>query len=373
MNNTSISPTEPTPSFELNSMKDILAQYELALPKQGDVVTGEVISVSKSGILVNLGTLGTGIIYPSEFYDNSSLVRNLRPGDTISVVLLDIENEDGYRELSLKQAQMTTAWDDIKEKKEKGETISTPIVNINKGGLIVEINGIQGFLPLSQLSSEHYPKVEGGDITKIVQALQKFRGQIFNVKILDFSEEENKLIVSEKAILNDQLKQELEKFKVGETINGTITDITDFGAFVKISDLIEGLIHISEIDWKIVENPRDYLKVGEEITAKIISNENGKISLSLKALKPDPWEKIEEKLSVGQTVEGQVAKITSYGLLVKINEELFGLVPNSELTGKTRYQVGDKLNVAIVSIDSKEHKMMLTIQGEGHDKEEKQN
>lgn len=365
-------------------MKDILAQYELGLPKKGEVLMGDVISISKSNILVNLGTLGTGIIYPSEFYDNPNLIKNLKKGDSISVVLLEVENDDGYRELSLKQAQMTTAWEDIKERKDKGEVIATTIININKGGLIVEINGIQGFLPLSQLSMDHYPKIEGGDTTKIVQALQKFRGQIFNVKILDFSEEENKLIVSERAILNDQVKKELEKFTLGEVITGTVTDITDFGAFVKISDNIEGLIHISEIDWKIVENPRDYLKVSEEVSAKIISIDAGKVSLSLKALRPDPWEKIEEKLTVGQTIEGEVAKVTAYGLLVKINpvksgragtpkakfdgvnNEVMGLVPNSELAGKkeTRFKPGDPLTVAIVSIDSKEHKMMLTLQGE---------
>src|SRR3989344_1136874 len=201
---------------EISSMKDILAQYELGLPKQGDVLDGKVISVSKSNILVNLDTLGTGIIYPSEFYDNPNLIKELHKGDSISVILLEVENDDGYRELSLRQAQRTTAWDDIKEKKEHGEIISTVIVNINKGGLIVEINGIQGFLPLSQLSMEHYPKIEGGDTSKIVQVLQKFRGQNLPLKILDFSEEENKLIVSERAIINGQLKKELEKFKTGE-------------------------------------------------------------------------------------------------------------------------------------------------------------
>lgn len=358
---------------ELNSMKDILAQYESGFPKKGEVLTGEVIAVSKNNILVNLGTLGTGIIYPAEFYDNPNLAKNLKLGDEISVILLEVENDDGYRELSLKRAQMTTAWEDVREKRDGGEIISTVIININKGGLIVEINGIQGFLPLSQLSMEHYPKIEGGDITKIVQALQKFRGQTFNVKILDFSEEENKLIVSERAILNDQLKKELEKFTLGEIIKGAITDITDFGAFVKISDNIEGLIHISEIDWKIVENPRDYLKVGEEISAKIIGIDDGKVSLSLKALRPDPWEKIEEKLTVGQTIEGEIAKVTTYGLLIKINDTVMGLIPNSELASKKdfRFKVGNKISVAIISIDSQGHKMILTLQGESpHEKTE---
>ncbi len=372
METTVINPTNPpdaTPLIENESMKEILAQYETVLPKKGDVLAGEVISISKGGILVDLGLLGTGIIYPSEFYDNPTLHKSLKKDEQISVILLELENDEGYRELSLKQAQMTTAWEDVREKKEKGEVISTLILNINKGGLIIEVNGIQGFLPLSQLAPEHYPKVEGGDTAKIVQTLQKFRGQTFSVKILDFSEAENKLIVSERAIMNDKLREEITKYKVSDVVEGVITEITDFGAFVKITENLEGLIHISEIDWKIIDNPRDYLAIGQTISAKIINIENDRISLSLKALKTDPWENIEEKFKVGQTLEGTVVKITNYGLLVKVSEEIMGLIPASELNNHqgppppNRTNVtGEKISVAIVSIDAKEHKMLLTIQ-----------
>ncbi len=369
---------DAAPVVDGETMRDILAQYETGLPKKGDVLAGEVISISKNGVLVDLGLLGTGIIYPSEFYDNTSLQKSLKKGDKISVILLELENDEGYRELSLKQAQMTTAWEDIREKKERGEVLAIPILNINKGGLIVEVNGIQGFLPLSQLAPEHYPKIEGGDTSKIVQALQKFRGQNFNVKILDFSEAEGKLIVSERAIMADKLREEISKYKIGEVAAGTITEITDFGAFVKISENVEGLIHISEIDWKIIDNPRDYLTIGQPVSAKIINIENDRISLSLKALKTDPWESIEEKFKVGQTVEGELAKITNYGLLIKLTDEIMGLIPSSELSNRKDWsrspsdrgpstesgqpQIGEKISVAIVSIDPKEHKMLLTIQ-----------
>src|SRR3989344_3842234 len=362
----STNPIAPTPLIDGNTMKEILAQYETGLPKKGDLLAGEIISVSKSGILVDLGLLGTGIIYPSEFYDNTTLHKSLKKGDPISVILLELENDEGYRELSLKQAQMTTAWEDVRERKEKGEVISTTILNINKGGLIVEVNGIQGFLPLSQLSPEHYPKVEGGDTSKIVQVLQKFRGQSFNVKILDFSEAEGKLIVSERAIMTDKLREEIDKYKIGDVVDGIITEITDFGAFVKITENLEGLIHISEIDWKIIDNPRDYLTIGQNISAKIINMENDRISLSLKALKTDPWENIEEKFKVGQTLEGEIAKVTNYGLLVKVSDEIIGLIPSSELSNRQEHQpqIGEKIDIAIVSIDPKEHKMLLTIQSQ---------
>lgn len=369
------------------TMKDLLAKTDIAFPKPGSVMQGEILSVSKNAVMMDLGSLGTGIVYPGEFYDNTTVQKALQPGQQISVVFLDIEDEEGlgYRELSLKRAQRTTAWEDIKEKKEKGEVITTKIVNINKGGLIVELNGVQGFLPLSQLASEHYPKVEGGDITKIVQALQKFRNQDFQVKILDFSEEENRLIVSEKAVGEASIQEELAKFAVGDVVDGTITDVTDFGAFVLIAPKtteekpetdvaasapierrgLEGLIHISEIDWKIIDNPRDILASGQKVSAKIISIEGGKVSLSLKALKPDPWEKVSDKYQVGQSLSGKVVKITNYGALISLDEEIAGLVPLAEFENKKPSEVlklGDEQKVAIVSLDPKEHKMLLTLQ-----------
>lgn len=389
------------------SMKDLLAKSGFDLPKIGDVITGDIISISKNAVMIDLGSLGTGIVYPGEFYDNPNVQKVLKSGQTVSTILLDIENEDGYRELSLKRAQMTTAWEDIKKKRDSGEIITTKVININKGGLIVEVNGIQGFLPLSQLSPEHYPKVEGGDTTKIVQALQKLRNQDIQIKILDFSEDENRLIVSERAINEAQLKEELAKFKVGDIVDAEITDVTDFGVFAAIAitntqpatnerpaewteeqklkqpellesaspeissednqllTKIEGLIHISEIDWKLVENPRDFLQTGQKIKAKVISIENGKISLSLKALKPNPWEGVENKYQVGQTIEGEVLKITNYGVLVRLDENFNGFLPLSEFgesTPANALQSGDKIRVAIVSIDARDYKIILTLQ-----------
>ena len=246
---------------------------------------------------------------------------------------------------------------------ESGEVISTKVININKGGLIVEINGVQGFLPLSQLSSKNYPKVDGGDTSKIVNALQKFRGEEIKIKIIDFSEEDRKLIVSEKAIYADQLKDEMAKFKVGDIVEGEVSDVTDFGAFVKISEAVEGLVHISEIDWKLIDNPRDYLKVGDKVSAKVVSTDGNKISLSLKALKEDPWLKIEGKYTVGQKLAGTVAKVTDFGAMIKLNgDEIMGFVPKAEMSDdSTPLKAGEEYNFAIVSIDTPNHKMILTL------------
>lgn len=358
--------TPPPPSVGI-SMKDLLSKIDFNLPKPGDVIEGEIISTNKNSVLLDLLSLGTGIVYPGEFYDNTELQKSLKPGQKISAILLELEDENGHRELSLKRAQMTTAWQDIRNKKERGEIIATKVININKGGLIVEINGIPGFLPLSQLAPEHYPKIEGGDTTKIVQMLQKLRNTEINVKIIDYFEDENRLIVSEKAINEEQLKEEAAKLKAGEVIKGIVTDVTDFGAFVKIGESLEGLIHISEIDWKLIDNPRDFLIPGQEVEAKIVSIEGTKISLSLKALKPDPWAKIADKYSVGQQLEGEIIKITSYGAFVKLDEEITGLIPSSEFSDKKISEtvtVGDHKKIAIVSIDSTDHKMLLTLQKE---------
>src|SRR3989338_2179217 len=322
---------------EIKSMKDLLSKEEFFLPKPGNIVNGQIISVSKGSVVLDLGPIGIGIIYPGEFYDKPDRMKGLKAGDKVSAMLIELENDDGYRELSLRSAQMTTAWQDIKEKKDLGEVITTKIVNINKGGLIVEVSGIQGFLPLSQLSSEHYPKIDGGDTTKIVQALQKFKGMEFLVKILDFNEAENKLIVSEKAIKEEAAKEELAKLKVGDLVNGKITEVTDFGAFVKITDTLDGLIHSSEIDWKFIDNPKDILKAGEKIKAKIINLDmaTGRVFLSLKALKDDPWLKIDDKYQAGQKIKGKVIKIRQNGAFIELPGNIIGLLPASELGDKS--------------------------------------
>lgn len=338
------------------------------LPKAGSILSGQIINVSKGSVIVDLGSVGIGIVYPGEFYDNPDRMRSLKSGEKVSAMLIELENEDGYRELSLKAAQITTAWQDIKEKKESGEILSTQIININKGGLIIEVGGIQGFLPLSQLSGEHYPKVEGGDTTKIVQALQKFKGQEFKVRILDYSEAEGKLIVSEKAIQDEALKEELAKLKVGDVVDGKITEVTDFGAFVKINDALDGLIHSSEIDWRFIEDPREILHPGDDVKAQIISLEGGRISLSLKVLKEDPWLKVEEKYQVGQKVQGKVTKTKNTGAFVELEGGIVGFIPAAEFGGQNPSDLvtaGQDYPMAIVNIDAKEHKMTLTLEKKG--------
>lgn len=363
MLNLTVPMKNPLAENKPQSIKDVMGKVKFHLPKAGDILEVAVISASKRNVLLDLGALGTGIVYPAHFYDNSEGNKNLKPGDKIKAVLIELENEDGYRELSLKEAQTSTSWQDIKEKFEKGEVITAKILNMNKGGLVVEINGIQGFMPLSQLIAEHYPKVEGGDTQKIVQALQKYRNQEFKMKIIDYSEREGILIVSEKAAYESQVSEKISKYKVGDIIEGKITDVTDFGAFVKVEEGIEGLIHISEIDWKIIDNPKEVLKIDDEVKVKVISLEGQKLSLSLKQILPDPWESVKESFQVGQLVKGKVLKFNIHGCFIEVGPNVIGLVPSAEFANKEikdKFEEGKEYDFAILEFNPEQHRMILT-------------
>jgi len=273
-------------------MKDLLEKKDFLNPANvGEIVEGKIVGKGRSAVFLDLGPIGTGIIYGREFYTAKEKMKGLKIGDKIFAKIIDLENEDGYIELSINSASKDLAFGVLKQKKEKGETFRVKILGANKGGLVAEVSGIPGFLPVSQLSLEHYPKVEGGEKTKILKELQKFIGKELEVKILDFSQGDNEIILSEKAVELDKKRETLKNYKIGDEVEGEITAITDFGAFMKFSkegacpELVEGLIHISELDWKIIKDPTEVVKVGDKVRAKIIDIQNGRISLSLKALK----------------------------------------------------------------------------------------
>ncbi len=226
----------------------LLTRFNFPLPKKGSILDGEVLSVSLLNVLIDLGPFGTAVVYPKEFYEDPEKQKALKPGQRVKAVLLNIENEEGLRELSLRKAQLKSAWQEIKEMYGKGEVIPVRIMNLNKGGLIAEISGVQAFMPLSQLAEEHYPKVENGNIQEIVRILQAFRNQEFQVKIIDVDEAENKLIISEKAAKQALEKEKASHHSVGEAVEGEIIETTDFGAFVRLNDGTDALLPKSEMD-----------------------------------------------------------------------------------------------------------------------------
>jgi len=346
-------------------MKDLLEKNELLKPpKIGEIVEGKIIGKGRANIFLDLGRMKTGIIYGKEFYLAKDKLKDLKIGDRVFAKIVDLENEEGYIELSLSQASDELAWEELKQKKEKGETLSVKILGANKGGLVTEILGLPAFLPVSQLKANHYPRVEGGDTIKILRELQKFIGKEMTVKIFNLNQKTGEVILSEKARESEKILEILKKYKVGDVVEGEITGITDFGAFLRFGPL-EGLIHISELDWKIIEDPAEVVKVGEEIKAKIINISGERVSLSLKALRKDPWLDIEKKYKKGSVVSGKVTKFNPYGAFVKIGSEFQGLLHISEFGNRAKMEklleIGKKYNFQILEIRPKEHRMSLKL------------
>jgi len=349
-------------------MKNILEKDNLLRPvRVGEIIQGKIINTGKASVFLDLGSRGTGIIYGREFYEAKEKLKNLKIGDTVFAKIVDLENEEGYIELSLTKAGKELAWGNISQKKENDETIKVKILGANKGGLLAEVSGISAFLPVSQLSPINYPKVEGGDAQKILKELQKFVGKEMEVKIFDFDQKEEKLILSEKAKEIKRIKEALKNYELGDIVKVEITGIVDFGVFVKFEGPVEleGLIHISELDWQLIENPSQIVKVNEIVKAKIIDISDGKVSLSLKALKQDPWKNIEEKYKKGDIVKGEVKKFNPFGAFVQISPKIQGLCHISEFGSEKKMEetlkINEKYKFKITLIDSKEHRLTLTL------------
>ena len=346
-------------------------KLELLRPfRVGDIVEGVVLGIGRSAVYLNLGPQGTGVIFGREFLEEKDQLKGVKVGDTISAKIVELENEEGYIELSVREAGRELTWGKLKEQKETEELIKVKVVGANKGGLLADISGIQAFLPVSQLSQEHYPKVEDGDSAKILQALQVFMGEELEVEIFDLDPKEGKIILSERSKERRKAKEILSQYKPGDAVEGEITGVVDFGAFIKFGNKeeeIEGLIHISEIDWQIIEDPSLFLKVGDKVKAQIIDITNGRASLSLKILKEDPWKEAAKKYNKEDTVEGKVTKLNPFGAFVEIEPKIQGLIHISEFG--TRKAMEDALNVGkdlkfqILEINPDEHRMSLRLAG----------
>lgn len=249
-------------------------------PKVGELVEGKVLSKGKSTLFLDLGPKGIGVIYGREFFNAKDELKNLDIGDTVTAKLINLETEEGYRELSLALASQELAWDTLIQAKESGEAFDVLMKGANKGGLTCLVKGIAAFLPTSQLLPEHYPRVIGGDPSKIAAELQQYVGQKLKVKIFDLDPKERKLILSEKATKKEQTEEELKQYSTGDIVEVEISGVTNFGVFIKFGKDLEGLIHSSEISTE--QAPDKLLKVGQKVKAKIIEITNSRVYLSLK-------------------------------------------------------------------------------------------
>lgn len=343
------------------TMDELLANEQVQQLTQGETIEGIVLSVKKHETMVDLGPLGVGLVPRREIGFN----RDLKVGDKVTASVVDTELDNGYALLSLRKAAKDRGWDEIVKLFEAGEPVEVMAYDANRGGLLIELEGVRGFLPVSQLSAEHYPRVGNSDKDEILQRLNGLVGQPIKAAILDADKKANKLIFSEKEAVKDGLAERFKELDTGDSVKGVITGVVDYGAFVNV-DGIEGLIHISEISWERVNNPGDYVKVGDQVEAKIIAIDKDRLSLSLKQLQEDPWLKEVDQFKSGEQVEGTVTRITPFGAFVQLSPAVEALVHVSELGADAKdpekvFKLNERKTFRVLDVDKDNHKISLSL------------
>lgn len=337
-------------------------------PMNDDVVEGPVIAIGRARVFVDLHPFGTGIIYGREYLSAREALKNTNVGDTITAKVVGIEKKEGYIELSLREARQALIWGEAEQAMQKKTVFQLPVTDANKGGLIINWQGIQGFLPASQLAPAHYPRVPDGDKEKIFGELKKLVGTNLELLVITANPKEQKLIFSEKGAGSSERSSLVEKYHVGDAVEGVVTGATEFGVFVKLEEGLEGLVHISEMDWALVENPKSRYKVGETVKVKVIEIKDDKVSLSIKALKDDPWKAAAAKYKKDQKVEAVVIKYNKHGALASIEEGVAGLVHISEFKDendlRASLELGKVYPFVIKLFEPKERRMTLSFAGE---------
>jgi small subunit ribosomal protein S1 len=343
-------------------MDELLAGSDVKQLQTGDVVEGTISSVRKHQVWIDLGPKGVGVVMRREVGHGQSL----EEGQAVTVSVIDPEMDEGYALLSMRRAAKDRGWDELQRIFEAGEIVEVTPYDANRGGLLVELEGIRGFLPVSQLAAGHYPRVSGADKDEILQKLNQLTGKAIRVRVLDVSRKDNKLIFSEKEAVKDDMQARFAELKVGDEVEGIVTGVIDFGAFVNV-DGIEGLIHISEISWERVENPRDYVGVGETVKAKIIAIDKDRLSLSLKQMSEDPWLKEVKAFKKGDNVEGKITRITPFGAFVQLSPSVEALVHVSEMGDDDQvdpekiFQLNEKKEFKVLDIDTDARKISLSL------------
>ncbi|MFC2606149.1 S1 RNA-binding domain-containing protein [Candidatus Saccharibacteria bacterium oral taxon 488] len=347
------------------TMDDLLAQASDSVKQltAGEVVHGTILSIKKHEVLIDLGPLGVGLVPRREV----SMSNNYAEGDEVTASVVEVELDNGYSLLSMRKAARDRGWDEVAAKLESGEIVTVTPYDANRGGLLAEYEGVRGFLPVSQLSAEHYPRVGSSDKDEILQRLNTLVNKEIRVRILDADRKANKLIFSEKEAIKEGLAERFEKLSVGDTVKGIVTGVVDFGVFVNVEG-IEGLIHISEISWERVNNPSDYVKVGQTVEAKIIAIDKERLSLSMKQLTKDPWLDEVEQFKPGEDVEGTVTRITPFGAFVQLSPAVEALVHVSELGGdgtdpEKVFTLNERKTFTVLEIDKDNRKISLSLAG----------
>ncbi|MEI6756088.1 MAG: S1 RNA-binding domain-containing protein [bacterium] len=344
------------------TMDELLAGSDINVLTTGEVVEGVVTAIKKNEVWIDLGARGVGVVLRREIGHG----QKLEAGQSVTVSVIDPEMDEGHALLSMKRAVKDRGWDELQRVVDDNEIVEVVPYDANRGGLLVELEGIRGFLPVSQLSAGHYPRVSGADKDEILQKLHALTNKPLRVRVLDVSRKDNKLIFSEKEAMKDDMQSKFSELKVGDSVDGVVTGVIDFGAFINV-DGIEGLVHISEISWERVDNPRNYVKVGENIKAKIIAIDKDRLSLSIKQMSEDPWLEQVKAFKVGDEIEGKVTRITPFGAFVQISPSVEALVHVSEMSDdeavdpEQLFKLNEKKQFKVLDIDTENRKIALSL------------
>ncbi len=358
-------------------MEELLAEQDTDIKsfKHGDVVEGSVVRIDKDEILVDIGAKSEGVVSNRELYGRHAETQpELNIGDTVLVYVLQPESPEGHVVLSLRRAGLERKWRAMQELFEAGTIIDAPVIDHNKGGLIVDC-GIRGFVPISQIVD--FPRRPQNEqprdaAQEIAEKLQPYVGRKLRLKILEVNRRANRLILSEKVALYEERREKRDELfsslQVGQRVTGSVRSIAPFGIFVDLGG-IDGLVHKSELSWNKVNNPEAGYKVGDEVEAEVIdiNHERGRISLSIRRLQPDPWDSTVADFKVGDVIDGTVTKLVNFGAFVRVREGLEGLIHISELSHQRVAHPGDVvhegqvLKLKIISLDSERHRLGLSL------------
>lgn len=339
-------------------MKELVTQTGFTLNplKSGQLIEGRVVSVARNEVFVDLAAKSEGIISGHTSEEDLELAKNLQVGDKVLATVVQSENDQGYIVLSLKRAAPEMAWRRAQEALKSGEILEVKVVDFNRGGLVVEWETLRGFVPFSHLATEHQ---EFASLEKAGELL----GKRLSVKAIELDRSLSRLVLSEKraAVDEKKLKEFFQKIKDQPSVSGKVTAVFPFGVVVKLADGVEGLLHIGEMDWVRVEDPQEVFKLGDRVEATVLGfdEQEGKLRLSQKALKENPWQKITESYQVGDKVKGTVSKIVPYGAFLRLPEGIEGLIHVSETTGPLTE--GEEVEAVIINLEPEKQKLGLSV------------
>jgi small subunit ribosomal protein S1 len=334
----------------------------------GDKVSGTIITIAKNELLIDIENIGIGIVRGKELYNEEYLSR-LNVGEQVEALIINLDNEKNMIECSFRAIGKDKIWKEITDAYEQKKTVEAKIREANKGGFLVKVHGVDGFLPASQLSPTHAIKTVLGEEKSLLNQMKKYIGQVFNIKILSINPEADSLVASEKAVSDEISGQKLSKYKVGDVVDATIVGVVDFGLFLRFDDDLEGLVHISEIAWKKIEDIKKEMSIGTKVKAKIIEvDKESRINLSIKQTIPNPWIEFVKNVKQGDKFDAKVIKIVSYGAIVANPQDIQGFVHISQLSKiplESPSKIHEVLRVGetkeFTVIDTKEDKLSLSI------------